>query len=452
MMRALYTGRSGIKNHQTRMDVVGNNISNVNTVGFKSGRATFADMLSQTIKNASAPDGNVGSTNPKQIGLGVGLGSVDTIFTNGAPMTTGKNTDLCLSGDGLFVVRKGNETFYTRNGAFDFDGEGNYVMPGSGHFVQGWMANNGAGNGVIDTTGAVSNIKINQSISGQPTTAISFQENLGADSPFVTVGKVTKIEEVWEQVDSIGVLEEEESSYNLNVKIGDNDFILHAVGDRTNHEEDIDLSKNWKVKEVGRYSAWEWPITLEDDSGNISTIRIIPKDSTDIKVGDSFSADTSQLRFKSTVNENSPLDFIVDGKNYKAVRMGHSVEFPGEDWVVASVYNYGSKTEILIEQRPNGIHNGCSVDITLDKKLNDNQLPAIGSALEFSDEALAAPTFRLVTKEIEEEVVTITGDTASVPITTTVSIYDSSGTVHQVPVYFFHEGEFNDGTAQSTNK
>jgi len=454
MIRSLYTGASGLKNHQSKMDVVGNNIANVNTVGYKSSRTTFADILSQNIKGASASNGGIGSTNPTQIGLGTNTASIDLIFKDGAPVTTGKNTDLCLSGDGLFVVRGGNQTYYTRDGAFDFDAAGNYVLPGSGHFVQGWMATSGETGGVIDTTGAITDIKIG-GIAAQPTTEISFQYNLGADSPFVTVEKVKKTEKVWEEVDDVGVLEEEESSYNLNIKIGDNDFILHAVGDRNNHEEDIDLSKNWKVKEVGEYSDWEWPITLEDEEGNTSTIKILPKDSTDIKVGDSFSADTSQLRLKSTVNEKSPLEFIVDGKNYKAVNMGHSVEFPGEDWVVASVYNVDGKPQIIIEQRPNGIHNGCSVGITLDQELDESQLPAVGSALEFSDESLAAPKFRLITRDIgEEEVVTVTGGTSSnsVPVTTTVTIYDSEGKTQQVPVYFFHEGESNGGTPQSTNK
>ena len=453
MIRSLYTGASGLKNHQSKMDTVGNNIANVNTVGYKSTRTTFADILSQNIKGASAANGAVGSTNPTQIGLGTQIASTDLIFKDGAPMMTGKKTDLCLSGDGLFVVRGGNETYYTRDGAFDFDAAGNYVLPGSGHFVQGWMATDSATGSVIDTTGAISDIKIS-GISAQPTTEIGFQYNLGADSPFVTVGKVKKTEKIWEEVDDIGVLEEEESSYNLNIKIGDNDFILHAVGDRNNHEDDIDLSKKWTVKEVGDYSSWEWPITLEDNEGNTSTIRILPKDSTDIKVGDIFSADTSQLRFKSTVNERSPLDFIVNGRKYKAVKMGHSVEFPGEDWVVSSVNNVGGKTQIIIEQRPNGKHNGCSVDITLDQELEESQFPVLGSALEFSDEALAAPKFRLVTHESEEEAVTVTGDTSSnpVPVTTTVTIYDDVGKAHQVPVYFFHEGESNGGTLQSTNK
>ncbi len=189
MMRSIYTGRSGIKNHQSRMDVVGNNISNVNTVGFKSGRATFSDLLSQTIKGATAANGTVGSTNPKQIGLGVGLGSVDTIFTNGAPITTDKNTDLCLSGDGLFVVKKDNETFYTRNGAFGFDGEGNYVMPGSGHIVQGWMSNDG----VIDTTGPVGDIQVTVGKAlKEATSLVTCVDNINADTPVITGISVNK--------------------------------------------------------------------------------------------------------------------------------------------------------------------------------------------------------------------------------------------------------------------
>ena len=92
MMRSLYSGVSGLKGHQTKMDVVGNNIANVNTTGFKSSRVTFADTLSQTQAGASAPRGNLGGTNPKQIGLGVGVASIDTIFTDGSVQATGKNT------------------------------------------------------------------------------------------------------------------------------------------------------------------------------------------------------------------------------------------------------------------------------------------------------------------------------------------------------------------------
>ncbi len=184
MMRSLFSGVSGLKNHQTRMDVIGNNISNVNTTGFKSSRVTFADTLNQTMTGASSPKDNIGGTNPKQIGLGSSVSSIDLLFTDGSVQSTGKNTDLCLSGNGLFVVTRGNETFYTRNGAFEFDANGNYTMPGSGMFVQGWMAENG----VLSTTGAVSNIVVEagKSMPASATEKVTYANNLQADVPVIT--------------------------------------------------------------------------------------------------------------------------------------------------------------------------------------------------------------------------------------------------------------------------
>ena len=176
MMRSLFSGVSGLKSHQTRMDTIGNNIANVNTTGFKSSRTTFADTLSQTLTGASAPSDNLGGTNPKQIGLGTGVASIDTIFTDGSVQSTGKNTDLCLSGSGLFVVGKGNQTYYTRDGAFEFDADGNYVLPSSGLFVQGWTATNG----VLNTSGAAGKITVpsGKSMAAAATTTATYSNNL----------------------------------------------------------------------------------------------------------------------------------------------------------------------------------------------------------------------------------------------------------------------------------
>ncbi len=189
MMRSLYSGVSGVKGHQTRMDVVGNNIANVNTTGFKSGRVTFADTLSQTTTNASAATGNLGGINPKQIGLGVGVASIDTLFTDGSVQATGKNTDVALSGNGLFVVKSGNETYYTRDGAFEFDEKGNYVLPGSGHYVQGWTASNGT----LNTNGSIGNIQIEagKSMAAAATTTATYKNNLDAAEETVVGMKIT---------------------------------------------------------------------------------------------------------------------------------------------------------------------------------------------------------------------------------------------------------------------
>ena len=178
MMRSLFSGVSGLKSHQTRMDTIGNNVANVNTTGFKSSRTTFADTLSQTMTGASSPNGNLGGTNPKQIGLGTGVASIDMIFTDGSVQSTGKNTDLCLSGNGLFVVNNGNQRYYTRDGAFEFDAEGNYVLPGSGLFVQGWMGENGT----INTSGAAGNIQIaaGKSMAAAASSIATYANNLNA--------------------------------------------------------------------------------------------------------------------------------------------------------------------------------------------------------------------------------------------------------------------------------
>ena len=190
MMRSLFSGVSGLKSHQTRMDVIGNNIANVNTTGFKSSRTTFADTLSQTLTGASSPQDNLGGTNPKQIGLGVGVASIDLLFTDGSVQSTGKNTDLCLSGNGLFVVKQGNQTYYTRDGAFSFDADGNYVLPSSGLYVQGWMAEDG----VLTSTGAVTNISIpsGKSMAAKATTKATYTGNINAASP--TISSMTQVD------------------------------------------------------------------------------------------------------------------------------------------------------------------------------------------------------------------------------------------------------------------
>lgn len=184
MMLSLFAGVSALKGHQTRMDVIGNNISNINTTGFKSSRVTFSDMLSKTQSSATAPGSNVGGTNPKQVGLGASIASVDMVFGDGSAQSTGKNTDIALTGAGLFVLKSGDQTYFTRNGAFEFDTNGNYVLPGSGMYVQGW---NGV-DGNINTNGATENIlvKTGQTMPGTQSTITTYSGNLNATSPTIT--------------------------------------------------------------------------------------------------------------------------------------------------------------------------------------------------------------------------------------------------------------------------
>ena len=150
MMRSLFSGVSGLKTHQTRMDVIGNNIANVNTTAFKSKNVNFSDMLYQTTQAASGPnaDAGTGGINARQIGLGVKTAAINTTITQeGANQSTGNPFDLKLTGEAFFVVSDGKNTYYTRDGAFNVDEAGNLCMASTGYIVQGW--------GVDPATGAV---------------------------------------------------------------------------------------------------------------------------------------------------------------------------------------------------------------------------------------------------------------------------------------------------------
>lgn len=145
MLRSLYASISGLRSHQTMMDVTANNIANVNTQGFKAGRALFADALSQTVRGGGIPTDSRGSTNPMQIGLGSRVAAVTTNFSQGALQLTGRVTDLAIQGSGFFVVERSGQQLLTRDGAFNWDSQGQLVTVG-GARVLGWTADPVTGN------------------------------------------------------------------------------------------------------------------------------------------------------------------------------------------------------------------------------------------------------------------------------------------------------------------
>ncbi len=160
MMRSLYSGVSGLQNHQIRMDVIGNNISNINTIGFKKGRVNFQDMLSQTMSGAARPTVELGGVNPKQVGLGMTVASIDTIHTQGSMQTTGVMTDLAIQGNGFFVMSSGAKNFYTRAGAFGLDQNGTLINPANGLKVQGWAAETIDGQNFVNAAADVGDLII----------------------------------------------------------------------------------------------------------------------------------------------------------------------------------------------------------------------------------------------------------------------------------------------------
>jgi len=184
LLTSLFSGVSGLKNHQSMMDVIGNNISNVNTIGFKGSRVTFSDTFSQAVRQGSNPGltGGAGGTNSFQIGLGMKLNSIDRDWTQGTFERTGYTTDLALQGPGLFILENNGQTFYSRAGAFTFDADGNLVVPSNGAKVQGKMATE---DGVIPLGNNQEDLKVdaNMKIPATPTTEINWGGNLSSNAP-----------------------------------------------------------------------------------------------------------------------------------------------------------------------------------------------------------------------------------------------------------------------------
>ena len=183
MLRSMFTAISSLNMHQYFMDVVADNLSNANTLGFKSSRVTFMDQFAQMMWAGSPPSGEMGGVDPAQIGLGMRLGSISTNFAQGILQSTGRNTDVAIQGDGFFIYTDGVSQFYSRDGALSIDAEGYLVNSGTGIRVQGWTAVTGAdGNPVIDPGQALGGIQLPLGNSvAQATTNVNLGGNLSAE-------------------------------------------------------------------------------------------------------------------------------------------------------------------------------------------------------------------------------------------------------------------------------
>ena len=180
MLRSMFSAVSGLRNHQTSMDVIGHNIANVNTPGFKRSRVTFQEALSQNMRGASRPEAGRGGTNPMQVGLGMNVGTIDTFHTQGGLQGTGRITDLAIDGEGFFVLRGvGDSHLYTRAGSFGWDGSG-MLVNGAGQIVQGQRFDP-----ITETwEQEITNIRLHgedQKAPPRATEEITFSGNLAAD-------------------------------------------------------------------------------------------------------------------------------------------------------------------------------------------------------------------------------------------------------------------------------
>jgi flagellar hook protein FlgE len=179
MLRSLYSGISGLHAHQQMMDVTGNNIANVNTVGYKASSVQFQDTLSQMLGAAGAPQNGQGGTNPAQVGLGVKNSGIISNFSQGSQQTTGRSGDMMIQGDGFFITRSGNEMLYTRAGSFTFDANG-LLVSASGEPVQGWTAKDG----IVNAAAKPDDIRmpLGSTIEPKATEKITLKGNLSSDT------------------------------------------------------------------------------------------------------------------------------------------------------------------------------------------------------------------------------------------------------------------------------
>ena len=169
------------------MDVIGNNIANVNTFGFKRARVNFQDMISQQLSGPARPNDELGGVNPKEVGLGMTIASVDNIFTQGNLQTTGVTTDIAIEGNGFFILKDGEQSYYTRNGDFSLDRDGTFVNPANGMRVQGWMAQEVNGIEIVSTSATPTDIVIPVGSKDPPraTQNVLFRCNLDKNTPLI---------------------------------------------------------------------------------------------------------------------------------------------------------------------------------------------------------------------------------------------------------------------------
>ncbi|MCP4548754.1 MAG: flagellar hook-basal body complex protein [bacterium] len=230
MLRSLFAGVSGLINHQTKLDVIGNNIANINTIGFKSGRVSFQELLNQTVRGASRPASGVGGSNALQIGLGMGVASVDSSFTQGNLQSTGNMFDFAFQGDGFFAIGMGDSVKYTRAGGFALDGAGNLVHQSSGGILQGYLPDD---DGVIRESSTLQDIVIDNSqvVSASATTFVGLTGNLKADSEAAaTITETGKYMKIAQGTDTLLSLSQQNLGLDLGVRLGDNINISGMIG------------------------------------------------------------------------------------------------------------------------------------------------------------------------------------------------------------------------------
>ncbi|MCU1604376.1 MAG: flagellar hook-basal body protein [Modestobacter sp.] len=377
MLRSMFSAISGLKAHQTKLDVTGNNIANVNTVGFKSSQTVFEDTLSQVMRNGSAPTAATGGTNPAQVGLGVKLGGITTNFGQGSTQNTGRSTDFMISGDGFFVTQTGNQETYTRAGSFDYDGAGNLVTPDGG-VLQGWMAKGGK----IDTNGAIDNLKIpfGEVMAPAQSTKGSLVGNLSG-----TTAPGTSVQTQMQMFDALG----NKHQVNLTFTKGDNPNEWSVVA--------VDEAGNTLTSTAAD------PLTFDPVTGSLAgtdaTFQLTPDSSmTDSWPGD-LTIDLSAIKQFGGTTSLTPAD--VDGN---AMGTLESISLSG-DGTIVGVYSNSlrepiGKLALATFSNPGGLSKSGNSSYAVGD--NSGQ-PVVGAAGSGGRGTLAAGALEMSNVDLAEE-------------------------------------------------
>jgi flagellar hook protein FlgE len=319
LINSLFAGVSGIRNHQSMMDVIGNNIANVNTIGYKGSRVTFSDTFNQFIRYGTNPTESDGGSNTFQIGLGMKLNSIDKNWNQGTFESTGITTDLALQGDGLFVLKKNGETFYSRAGAFTFDANGQLVNSANGAIVQGKVATE---EGEIPPGNNAENIIIDSSLRlpAVPTTDIVWDGNLDSKS------SLTRSEEFSQtgNVDNGVAVGDTQTSEAKVYDDQGNEYSLQTTYTKTsaNHYnltyELLDSDGNPTSPAVGPTTV---PVVFDATSGEMTSLNGGAPDVIPIiqsSLGIKFDLDVSSVK----EGETKTLSSVVDGNRNPTIVSG----------------------------------------------------------------------------------------------------------------------------------
>jgi len=309
MMRSLFAGVSGLQNHQTRMDVLGNNIANINTTGFKRNRVNFQDILYQQLQGAARPTEEIGGVNPKEVGLGMTVAAIDTVHTQGSLQSTGIGSDLAIQGNGFFVLDNAGQQLFTRAGAFSIDSAGKLVNPANGMRVQGWMAQELEGFSVIDNSATVTDLTIPDGGKdpAKATTNVLFACNLDRRIPAIPEGASAR-----------QILE---GTWNTQIEIYD------SFGEK--HILQVQFQRTQEGADNYGPNAWNAMVTVNPDSEVATNARVWFG-------GEDPTGDEGAVAFTVNFNNSGTLISATDSQGNVSgdagqVQMNVAFDVPGAD-------------------------------------------------------------------------------------------------------------------------